>query len=108
MEEREILCKCCDKIVECEEVYNIYCVMVQTNAELYYIGLLNLFEKLNDYLMSKNYHLSGSQIILLRPDVVKEYLEQKFEGEKVTEWYLEGYRICEDCFKEYIALTPLM
>jgi hypothetical protein len=107
MEDKEILCKCCNEIVEVEEVYNVYCIMVHTDKQSYYIGLFNLFEKLGDYLMSKHYHLSASQIILLRPDVVSEYLRQKFEGEKVIEWYIEGYRICEECFGEYINLTPL-
>ena len=108
MDELDKVCNCCKETITEDNMHYIYCVIVATEEMLYYIGLIKIFEDFGDYIMTKNYHLSASQILLLRPDIVKEYLEQKYQGEKILDWYLERYTICSDCFKDYIDMVPLM
>jgi len=62
---------------------------------------------LDDYLMQKCYHLSGSQVILLRPDILKEFFLHKFVPELPIFWYLCSHLVCSDCYVTYTKLVPI-
>jgi hypothetical protein len=102
------ICNYCDKVLIENEFYHIYRLLVATDKQLHYIGLQKLLDELSNFAMEKSYHLSASQILLLRPDVVKCFLSQKFQGEKPLFWFLQESPICYECFQEeYINLVPL-
>jgi hypothetical protein len=101
-------CKYCDKLLENNEFHYIYRLLVATDKQLHYIGIQKILEELADYAMNKGYHLSASEIILLRPDVVKEYLRGRIKGEKVIFYLLQESEICLECFRtEYENMVPL-
>lgn len=101
-------CKYCDKSLSKNEFYYIYRLLVATDVQLHYIGMQKLLDELSQFAMDKSYHLSASQILLLRPDVVKCFLSQKLQGEKPLFWFLQESEICYECFEEhYTNQVPL-
>lgn len=108
-EEFGMSCKYCDKELVENEFYYIYRLLVATDIQLHYIGIQKLLDELSNFAMKKSYHLSASQILLLRPDVVKCFLSEKFEGEKPLFWFFQESEICYECFeKNYINIVPLI
>lgn len=101
-------CKYCDKQLVNNEFYYIYRLLVATDKQLHYIGIQKLLEELSSFAMNKGYHLSASEILLLRPDVVKYFLSQKLQGEKPLFWFLQESEICYECFENnYTNIVPL-
>ena len=101
-------CKYCDKEITNHEFYYIYRMLVATDKQLHYIGIQKLLNELGDFAMNKSYHLSASQILLLRPDVVKCFLSEKLQGEKPLFWFLQEAEICYECFENnYTEVVPL-
>lgn len=101
-------CVQCGNIIFNKEVYIVYKLVVVTNVKAYFIGLIKLLEDLSNYAMSRRFHLSSSQILLLRPDVMKKFLNQKFYPERTIYWFLDEYELCDKCFSEYAKLVPLI
>jgi len=100
-------CEFCNKTEE--EGFYIYVLIVETNKQVAYIGLNKVVEGLAEWITDKYYHLSASQIILFRPDIVKEYLQGLYnEEEKVESFYFQKYQICTKCFETYKEIMPLM
>jgi len=101
-------CKYCDKELQGNEFHYIYRLLVATDKQLHYIGIQKILEEIAEYAMNKGYHLSASEIILLRPDVVKAYLEERIKGEKILFYFLQESEICYECFEtEYVNMVPL-
>ena len=101
-------CKYCDKPLSSNEFYYIYRLLVATDKQLHYIGIQKLLDELGSFAMEQAYHLSASQILLMRPDVVKCFLSQKLEGEKPLFWFLQESEICLECFQNnYTDIVPL-
>jgi len=100
-------CTCCKDKLEDFQFYLIYRLIVATNNNTYHIGIVKLLEELSDYAMKCGYHLSGSQIVLLRPDIMKDFLDQKFKPDKSLFWFLIEDEICHKCYKDtYKDLVP--
>lgn len=78
-----------------------------TEEKEYEIGISRMLSDLNDYIMKRMYHLSASEILLLRPDIVLEFLRETYK-ENITEWYLMANYVCYDCFEVYKELIPLI
>lgn len=108
MDEEKIKCEFCENNTEVGEFHVLYTLVVTTDKQTQYMGLFKFSEGLADYLMDKNYHLSASQCILFRPDVVLEYVKLLYSGEEVKFLYLEKYITCLKCFEEFKVLMPLM
>ena len=81
MRHKEEKCFNCSKTLNNKKVYILYSLIVNTNVRSHFIGLLKLIEGLADHLMDKYIHLSASQVILLRPDILEEYLVMKLKPE---------------------------
>ena len=86
--------------------YSIYKIQLKTSKSQYEIGLLTLLEQIEDWIYQKMYHLSASQILLLRPDIVYEYFEQYKPNEKILKWDFVGYEVCKQCFENYKPCVP--
>lgn len=100
-------CQYCPKVLEEGNFYLIYNLAVATNIEMKYIGLQLLLKELADYAMKKGYHLSASQIVLLRPDILKDFLNLKYKPEKIIFFDLQEHEICLDCYKQgYVKHIP--
>jgi hypothetical protein len=101
-------CKYCKAKIEEGNFFLIYNLAVATDKEMRFIGLQKLMDELANYAMKKGYHISASQIILLRPDVVKEFLSLKYKGERIIFFYLSEYECCYTCFGHYSECVPLI
>ena len=99
-------CKGCQKSIVNKKIYIVYNVIVASNIQLRCFVLKSILEDLDDYAMSKGYHLSASQIILLRPDLFKEFLETILHPEEVYYWFLLENELCYDCFEKYKIKVP--
>lgn len=99
-------CQYCNTKIPQNKFYIIYKIMVSSNKEVYSIGLQKVLEELGDYLMDRGSHLSASQVILLRPDIFKEYLKRKLFPENPIFWCLGEHEICYNCYAEYKKLIP--
>lgn len=86
--------------------YSIYKIILITDKSRYEIGLLTLLEKMEDWIFQKMYHLSASQILLLRPDLVYEFFEQYKPNEKIVKWDFVGHEVCKKCFESYKPCVP--
>ena len=82
-------CDFCEEMVDKGKYYYIYCLAIETDKQEHFVGLDTLLEGLAEYLMKNTSHLSASQIVLYRPDILKEYLTQlvKDETKKVIRQY---------------------
>jgi hypothetical protein len=100
-------CEYCEQEISNKDYYYIYCLVVETKEEVHFVGLDTLIKNLSNYLMEKRCHLSASQIILLRPDILKEYLKTLVTKE-IERFYLKAYIVCYECFEQYKELVPLL
>lgn len=105
---QQVKCDFCEEMVEKGKYYYIYCLSVETDKQMHFIGLQKLLSGLADYVMEVKTHLSASQILLFRPDILKEYLSKNIMGESVVDFCLWKYVVCDECFIEYIELVPLI
>lgn len=99
-------CEYCNKAVKPNSFYLIYKLTVATNLSLRFIGLNTLMEDLDEYLMHRGSHLSASQVILLRPDILKEFLTKKLYPEKPIYTFIDGSLVCYKCYEQYKELVP--
>ena len=99
-------CDFCQKIKM--HTYPIYRLGFRTNLGEFTIGILNINEEFSNYLMKKNYYLSATQVMLLRPDIVQDFLKEKYntETEQVCEHHLVEATICKGCFENYKEEVP--
>ena len=101
-------CTFCDKIIE-KEILQVYNVLVVTNKNYYMYGIPYIIEELSKWLFKKSIKLSATEILLLRPDVYINYLnEEEFKEEKVILFTWIEYIICTECYNnEYKLKIPL-
>lgn len=100
-------CKICEEKLGKTELNIIYRMLVATDKSLYHVGLQKLIGEVGEYAMRKGYHLSASQIILLRPDVMREFLNKKYNPQKVVFFVLQEYECCDECLEDYKKQVPL-
>jgi len=101
-------CEYCQDEIKDDKYYYIYSVGVDTDKSTHFVGLQKCMTDLSDYLMDKRVHLSASQIILFRPDIMKNFLQSIAGEETIKEFCLVKFVICTDCYEEYIQLVPLV
>jgi hypothetical protein len=100
-------CKFCKEKLDTNNFYILYSLLVTTNKNIYHVGLEKLINEVAEYIMHKGYHLSASQIVLLRPDIMKEFLDKKYKPEKTIFSVLQEYECCEECMEDYKKEVPL-
>jgi hypothetical protein len=108
MDKKELLCESCGKQVNNGEFYFIYRLAIITESKEYEIGIGKLLSEFGDYLMKRGSHLSASEIILLRPDIMQEFLIQKYKDDDIVCWYFKEFAICYECYEEYKNVVPLI
>ena len=101
-------CDFCQKLKTNNKTFLIYRVGFKTNQGEFHIGILNICEELGDYLINRGCHLSSTQIMLLRPDIMLDFLKEKYNTntETVKEYHLCEAEICSICFDEYVKKVP--
>jgi len=97
-------CQFCDKQIHYN--FSIYKIVLQTDNNLYELGLLTLLESLGEWRTNRGYHISASQIVLLRPDILREFFEDYYE-ERVAEWNFIQNIICRSCYAKYKNYVPV-
>ena len=100
------ICEYCGKPIIAQELYIIYKLIVVTNIQYHFLNLLNLLDNLSDFATQQGLHLSASQILLLRPDILKIYLNKHFYPEEAIYWFLCESEICMTCYSKYKLLIP--
>lgn len=88
--------------------YKVYRIGFVTNKGESNIGILHISEELSDYLFKRGCHLSATQVMLLRPDIMLDFLKIKYntKTEKILEYYLGEADICKECFPEHAHEVP--
>ena len=101
-------CNFCNKLAVNKDIYTIYQVIISTDKDEYIVGLLTIIPDLDKYLVSKVFHLSPTEVILLRPDILLEFLRglDSFKDEEVINWGLEFSKICIICYEKYKKEVP--
>ena len=61
---------------------------------------------MSEYLFKNGYHLSASQIILLRPDILLNYFKRKYKGESIDAWFMQERITCIKCFDKVKQIVP--
>ena len=101
------ICNFCNKLRK--QTYSVYKVgFVTDNNHQYSIGMINLEKKMHKFLFDKGYHLSPTQIVLLRPDILQEFLSLHYntKNEIVKSTSLQEAVLCKECFKQYKLEVP--
>lgn len=101
-------CEFCKEVIQMDDYYFLYSLGIETDKSTHFIGLEKLMEDLSNFLMDKCVHLSASQIILFRPDILRKFLETIVGEERIIEFCLIKYVICHACYEEYKERIPLM
>lgn len=102
---QEVLhCSFCDKH-DFEQMFSLSKFVVRTKEKTIEKGILSLLKELNRYCLDKSLHLSASEIILLRPDILLEFLKIHYNSE-ILSYQFQDYKICNNCFKNYKKLVP--
>lgn len=91
-------------------VWGVYAIVLATPDDVYTTTLLELKEPLSNWIMERGYHLSASEVMLFRPDVFKEFLAEHFGiiFDEIAIFSLKIQHLCDDCFKIYKKLVPLV
>ena len=101
-------CDFCQKLQLNKQTYAIYRIEIITQYNSYTLSILKVIEELNDFLLKRGSHISSTQVILLRPDIMLEFLKEKYNIglEEVNNYGLFQAEICEDCYKSYKEEIP--
>ena len=100
--------KLCDFCFIAIAQYTIYKVVLETDVRMYEIGLIKLLDDMADWALKKMYHLSASQILLMRPDLTLEFFKKYRPGEMIVNWKFEQYSICDTCYNNYKIHIPVI
>lgn len=68
-------------------------------------GILSLLKEVNRWCLDRTLHLSASEIILLRPDLLLEFLKFTYKTD-ITSYCFTEYKICNLCYEKYKKLVP--
>lgn len=90
-----------------QTAFYLYKIILNTSKSNYEIGLHLFMEDLGDWVIKQMYHLSASQILLLRPDLVNKFLEYYKPNEKIFYWCFKEYPICKECYERYKKQVPV-
>lgn len=102
-------CDFCKKLAVSKDNYTIYRIGFTTTKASYNIGLKKIIDGgLNEYVFNRATHLSTTQIILFRPDILLEYLRLTYneKDEKVLSTYLYEAKVCTKCFEQIKTEIP--
>jgi len=102
--EDKIQCDFCKKKKD-SVFFSLSKLLIMTDKRVFETGLLSLVKDLNKYTIKKCIHLSGSEIILLRPDILVDFLQRHYK-EAIVSYSFKSYKICSDCFEKYKPLVP--
>ncbi len=98
------LCQFCFKLRQ--PAFYLYKIIIKTSKTTYEIGLHKFMEDLDDWCMKQMFHLSASQILLMRPDLVNKFLEYYRPRERTIYWFFKEYPICKECYERYKRTVP--
>lgn len=102
------LCDFCNRPRLYINTYFVYRLGFVTTIKEYNIGILNISNEFGTWLINRGSHLSSTEIMLLRPDILLEFLKEKYEtpNEKILKSFLFEAEICKDCYIKYLTEVP--
>ena len=98
-------CILCSQSTSKYQIIDEVLIVANDNIKSYRI---DLFKKLLDnWIGKKLYHLSATELILLRPDVVSNFVQELMK-DTTTVWYGKANYICNKCYDtKWKKLHPL-
>jgi hypothetical protein len=107
-EEGKTVCVACGVDIKYSESAGIVFVYVGSEEGTRFLPVREALEIIDEiYLTNTRCHLSASQLILLRPDIMVNIFRNKF-GDEVIEWSLIVLPVCLKCYDKQIAESPLL
>ena len=88
-----------------------YCltrIVLRTNKQTQEFGIRALTDGMYPWLFKNACHLSATEVILLRPDLLIAYFSYLKPKEKVLNWYFKEYYTCKECYEEYKESVPVI
>jgi hypothetical protein len=73
----------------------------------HYLQMSQLIDILNSWIDNNLIHLSATELILLRTEIVAQILKEHFELQKDVPWGFCSLPVCDKCYNEYIKKFPL-
>lgn len=96
----------CDFCSGLNKTYQCFSLVVYTNQDVYSWGMLAILKKMSQWCIDRMFHLSPSEIILLRPDILQEFLEQNYKDEIIRRWLMSPSWVCLECIKTVKQKVP--
>jgi len=98
-------CILCSKMTSMYQIIDEVLIIAENNVKNYRV---DLFKKLLDnWIDKKLYHLSATELILLRPDVVTDFVQELMKDTTAV-WYGKANYICNNCYEsKWKKLHPL-
>jgi len=104
MTEKIYCIKCQKELPNFENFIQI--LFVVTDKQIIYINTELVLDYVNFYLEEHPSHLSASEILLVRTDIVTEVLKLYYSELKY--WGFTTIEVCEECYKIYAKDCPLL
>ena len=98
-------CENCDTLLNERKFFVISRVEIIAQEGIKEMKIDKFVEELEKWAFSKYYHVSASQIILFRPDIVTKFIKEK-EGE-TTFWFIKPIYLCEKCYEKWKTKHPV-
>jgi len=95
---------CGNKINEFE--YYIYLMFIVKKNEINYLNMTQLREIVDEWLDRNPCHLSATELILTRADIIMDILKEWYPEMKYNG--LVTCEICKECFEIYKKNNPLL
>lgn len=88
--------------------YYIQVLTILTDGDPVVMSIQKFGEISYKWLFDKGIHLSATELLLIRPDLITDFLleYQEESGIKCCGWFLSPIILCEKCYREYTKEVP--
>jgi len=104
MEDKLTCIKCQKELLELEQF--IYLLFIVTDKQILYVYPEIVINYINKYLVKNPSHLSASELMILRTDIVANIL--KIDYPNLKYWGFTTLEVCNECYEIYKQAQPLL
>lgn len=105
-EDLDKICRFCGKLLN-KNIHIIDEIYIVSNDDIEVIRIDKFKELLDNWASKKYYHLSATELILLRPDIVTNFIREYIQ-DKDAVWFGRPLLICDQCYNDiWIKLYPI-
>ena len=92
-------CEYCGRWIEKTDLVIINEIHILTKDDIKMLRIDDFLNQLQNWCDKKMYHLSASQIMLLRPDIVGEFAREMTNDDGI--WLIHPLTFCQSCYNKY-------